>query len=82
MSAIPHLTTILSMMPMAFFPGDGTEMIRPIGQTIVGRLTSATFITMFIVPMLYSLVNREKKSKRKGDNRVPKGPPQFKEVSA
>ena len=54
------LTTILSMVPMAFFPGEGTEMIRPIGQTIVGGLTASSFITLFVTPVMYSLVNRER----------------------
>ena len=55
------LTTILGMVPMGFFPGDGTEMIQPIGQTIVGGLAGSTFITLFVTPVVYSLVNRDKK---------------------
>ncbi len=58
------LTTILSMVPMGFFPGEGTDMIQPIGQTIVGGLTSSTLITLFITPVVYTLVNREKKIKK------------------
>ena len=65
------LTTILGMVPMAFFPGEGTEMIRPIGQTIVGGLTGSTFITLFVTPVMYSLVNRERKKDRV---RIESGP--------
>ncbi len=65
------LTTILGMVPMAFFPGEGTEMIRPIGQTIVGGLTGSTLITLFVTPVMYSLVNRERKKDR---NRPEYGP--------
>ncbi|WP_037572073.1 efflux RND transporter permease subunit [Spirochaeta cellobiosiphila] len=59
------LTTILGMVPMGFFPGSGTEMIQPIGQTIVGGLTGSTFITLFVTPIIYTLVNRDKKNKKK-----------------
>lgn len=51
------LTTILSMIPMGFFPGEGTEMIRPIGQTIVGGLAVSTVMTLFVTPIMYSLLN-------------------------
>jgi len=58
------LTTILGMVPLGFFPGEGTEMIRPIGQTIVGGLTGATIITLFVTPIVYSLVQEEYQSER------------------
>lgn len=37
-------------------------MVQPIGLSIVGGLTSSTFVTLFIIPVLYSLVMKEKKS--------------------
>ncbi|MDC7219452.1 MAG: efflux RND transporter permease subunit [Spirochaetales bacterium] len=52
------LTTILGMVPMAFFPGEGAEQIQPIGQTMVGGLISSTFMTLFVVPVVYYLLNR------------------------
>ncbi len=55
------LTTILGMVPLGFFPGEGTEMIRPIGQTIVGGLVGSTFITLFVTPVVYTLVNSDRK---------------------
>ena len=53
------LTTILGMVPLGFFPGAGTEMIQPIGQTIVGGLSASTAITLVVTPIVYTLVNRE-----------------------
>jgi len=64
------LTTILGMVPMAFFPGEGTEFIRPIGQTVVGGLTVSTFITLFITPVMYSLLNFRRKRKKTRKDRV------------
>ena len=61
------LTTILAMVPIAFFPGPGADTIQPIGKTFVGGLTVSTFMTLFIIPVVYSLLNsrhdRKKASK-------------------
>jgi HAE1 family hydrophobic/amphiphilic exporter-1 len=58
------LTTILAMLPIAFFPGAGAEAIQPIGQTFVGGLSVSFFMTLFVTPVMYSLLNarREKKA--------------------
>jgi len=57
------LTTILAMIPMAFFPGNSAGFIQPIGLTVIGGLLSSTFITLFFIPVLYSLINERKKKK-------------------
>jgi HAE1 family hydrophobic/amphiphilic exporter-1 len=51
------LSTILAMFPIAFLTGAGAESIQPIGKTFVGGLAVSTFITLFIVPSVYSLLN-------------------------
>jgi HAE1 family hydrophobic/amphiphilic exporter-1 len=51
------LTTILGVVPMAFFPGASATLTQPIGLAIIGGLTSATFITLFFIPVMYSIVN-------------------------
>jgi len=58
------LTTILGMVPMAFNPGENSELIQPIGLTVIGGLTSATFMTLYFIPVLYSLFNRGKRDER------------------
>ena len=57
------LTTVLGMVPMGFFPGEGGEQMQPIGMTIVGGLTSGAILTLYVAPVLYSLFNtrREKR---------------------
>ena len=51
------LTTILCMVPIAFFPGEGADTIQPIGKTFVGGMTVSTFMTLFFIPVMYSLFN-------------------------
>ncbi|OQX29463.1 MAG: hypothetical protein B0D92_03510 [Spirochaeta sp. LUC14_002_19_P3] len=54
------LTTILCMIPLAFSQADGSEMIRPLGITIVGGMLMGTVTTLFLVPMLYAAFNARK----------------------
>ena len=55
------LTTIVAMFPIAFFGGAGTDSIKPIAKTFVGGLTVSTFITLFVIPVIYSLLNARRK---------------------
>jgi len=58
------ITTILAMIPIAFFPGAGANTIQPIGQTFVGGLTISSFMTLFVIPILYSLLNARNEKKK------------------
>jgi HAE1 family hydrophobic/amphiphilic exporter-1 len=61
------LTTILGMAPIAFIPGQGADTIQPIGKTFVGGLTVSSAFTLFVIPVLYSLLNsRHDRKNRKG----------------
>ncbi len=55
------LTTILGMLPMCFATSGSAGMVQPIGVAVVGGLTSSTFITLFFIPVLYSIMMKEKK---------------------
>ena len=59
------LTTILGMTPIAFFPGAGADSIQPIGKTFVGGLFVSTFMTIFITPIMYSVLNSWRSKKHK-----------------
>ena len=50
-------TTILCMLPIAFFPGPGAKTIQPIGKTFVGGLSVSTIMTLFVIPSMYSVLN-------------------------
>jgi len=54
------LTTILGTLPMCFQTEGSAAMVQPIGLTIVGGLTSSTFVTLFFIPVLYSMMMKEK----------------------
>lgn len=54
------LTTIIATVPMGFFPGEGGEMMQPIGVTIVGGMASGAFMTLFVTPIMYSLMNKRR----------------------
>ena len=58
------LTTILGMVPMCFATSGSAGMVQPIGVAVVGGLTSSTFITLFFIPVLYSLVMKQRKAKK------------------
>ena len=51
-------TTILGMVPMAVSTGEGAEMWQPLGIVVIGGLTVSTFLTLYIVPVLYGLMSR------------------------
>ena len=58
-------TTILGMLPLAIGTGAGSETWQPMGIAVIGGLTFSTILTLFIVPVLYSiLVNRSQRKER------------------
>jgi HAE1 family hydrophobic/amphiphilic exporter-1 len=61
------LTTMLGLAPMAFVPGKSSGMTAPIGLAVFGGLASATFITLFFTPVMYSLVHNAKHKEAKNE---------------
>lgn len=47
------LTTILGMVPMAIGQGEGSELWRPLGVSVIGGLTLSTVLTLILVPVVY-----------------------------
>jgi hydrophobic/amphiphilic exporter-1 (mainly G- bacteria), HAE1 family len=54
------LTTILGILPMAFGLGEGSGIYSPLGQTIAGGLITSTLITLFLIPVLYYILESRK----------------------
>jgi multidrug efflux pump subunit AcrB len=50
------LAMIIGMLPMALGYGEGGEQNAPLGRAVIGGLLLATVTTLFIVPLVYSLV--------------------------
>jgi multidrug efflux pump subunit AcrB len=50
------LAMILGMLPMALAFGEGGEQNAPLGRAVIGGLSVATIGTLFIVPIIYSLM--------------------------
>ena len=55
------LTTILAMSTMLFSTDMGADMSKPMAIVIVGGLTYGTLLTLYVVPCIYDIFNREKK---------------------
>jgi len=51
------LTTILGLIPMALAIGEGSEITAPIAVTLIGGLVTSTFLTLFVIPILYCLIS-------------------------
>ena len=64
-------TTVLGMVPLAIGSGEGSETWQPMGIAVIGGLTFSTILTLFIVPVLYSiLVNRAQRKERERQEKL------------
>ncbi|MCC6369803.1 MAG: CusA/CzcA family heavy metal efflux RND transporter [Bacteroidia bacterium] len=53
----------LGFFPMAVSNGSGAEVQRPLATVVIGGLLIATFLTLYVLPVLYILFEKQKKSK-------------------
>ena len=54
------LTTVLGLLPMALGLGEGSEMRNPMAITVIGGLLTSTMLTLLVVPVMYSLLDRRR----------------------
>lgn len=59
------LTTVFGMLPLAIGLGEGSEMLQPLAFVIVWGLSFSLFVSLILVPSLYSLFHQQKKTKLK-----------------
>ncbi|MBN2274362.1 MAG: efflux RND transporter permease subunit [Bacteroidales bacterium] len=52
------ITTILGMLPLALSTGEGSEIWKPMGISVIGGLLFSTAVTLIIVPVIYRIVVR------------------------
>lgn len=58
------ISLIFGVLPIAFALGAGSQSRRPLGMAVVGGMITSTFLTLFVIPVVYSLFD-EAKERRK-----------------
>ena len=65
------LVASLGFLPMALNTGIGAEVQRPLATVVIGGLVSATFLTLFVLPVLYTFLAPRKPKQRTAVDLVP-----------
>ncbi len=60
------MTTVLGLSPMAMGLGEGAEIRAPMALTVISGLLVSTLLTLIIIPVVYSLLDRRSDSKLEG----------------
>ncbi len=55
------LTTIFSMIPLALEIGAGSETWSPLARSVIGGLTFATILTLFVVPAIVVGISKQRR---------------------
>ena len=55
----------LGFLPMALSHGAGAEVQKPLATVVIGGLITATFLTLFVLPLLYLLFSSPRKRNKK-----------------
>lgn len=53
-------STILGLIPLAFATGEGCNQRIAMGVAVVGGMLTSTFMTMFVVPAIYSFISTDR----------------------
>jgi cobalt-zinc-cadmium resistance protein CzcA len=55
--------TVLSLLPLVFATGPGSEIQRPLAVVVIGGILTSTILTLLVLPALYSLMDRKSKDR-------------------
>jgi len=58
------ISTVLGLVPMVFASGEGANGRIAMGVAVVGGMLLSTFMTLFIVPAMYSYISTDLKKKK------------------
>ena len=50
---------VAGMTPMALGFGDGGDQTAPLGRAVIGGLVASTFATLFVLPSLFTILQRK-----------------------
>jgi HAE1 family hydrophobic/amphiphilic exporter-1 len=53
-------TTVLGLLPLAVSGGEGSELRAPMALTVIGGLLVSTLLTLLIIPVVYSILDRSR----------------------
>jgi HAE1 family hydrophobic/amphiphilic exporter-1 len=53
------MTTVLGLIPLALGIGEGSEIRSPMAITVIGGLTVSTLLTLVVIPVVYSVLDRK-----------------------
>jgi HAE1 family hydrophobic/amphiphilic exporter-1 len=72
---ITTVSTILGLVPMALGFGDGSEVRTPMAITVIGGMTVSTLLTLVVIPVVYSLLVRERATVTEAPGAIEPGRP-------
>jgi len=52
------ITTVMGLLPLALGLGPGASLQQPMAVAIIGGISVATLLTLFVLPVIYMLFNR------------------------
>lgn len=61
----------LGFLPMAISTSAGAEVQKPLATVVIGGLVTATFLTLFVLPLLYIVFQGKKSNPMKGKKIIP-----------
>ncbi len=57
--AMTTITALFGFLPLALSTGEGSEVRAPMAITVIGGLAVSTLLTLFVIPVMYALLDRK-----------------------